>query len=135
MNLQEMTVVGLECQLRQDIVPYALYVYLVPTKLDIGTLGHPAATFVKGGSLSYKLLDLLSINAKHRLLQVIYKMMLDSELGPRYQANTPTTPSTSIIPSPPPPQQKNTAASPTITCVPPYVLDVVYKLLYSAPCS
>ncbi|KAI8328625.1 mediator complex subunit 23-domain-containing protein [Chlamydoabsidia padenii] len=139
MNLQEMTVVGLECQLRQDIVPYALYVYLVPTKPDIRTLGHPAVTFVKGGSLSYKLLDLLSINAKHRLLQVIYKMMLDSELGPRYQANnTPvihnnnnSNPS-SIPSSPPPPsQQKSTA----ITCVPPYVLDVVYKLLYSAPCS
>lgn len=47
-----------------------------------------------------------------RLLQVIYKMMLDSELGPRYQ-NTQTP----------------------VACVPPNVVDVVYKLLYSAPCS
>ncbi|CAO3590219.1 unnamed protein product [Absidia cylindrospora] len=138
MNLQEMTVVGLESQLRQDVVPYALYVYLVPTKPDIGTLGHPATTFVKGGSLSYELLDLLSINAKHRLLQVIYKMMLDSEMGPRYQANTPITPNQgphTPTHSPHQQQQQQNAMPATITCIPPYVLDVVYKLLYSAPCS
>ncbi|KAI8372734.1 mediator complex subunit 23-domain-containing protein [Radiomyces spectabilis] len=113
LDAQEMTKVAIESQLIQDVVPYTLYVYLVPTKADIGTLGHPSTTYIKGGTLCYKLLDLLSVNAKHRLLQVIYKMMLDSELGPRYQANT----------------------SPPIACVPPQVLDVVYKLLYSAPCS
>ncbi|KAG0165442.1 hypothetical protein DFQ30_008459 [Apophysomyces sp. BC1015] len=113
LDLQEMTKVAMESQLRQDVVPYTLYVYLVPTKADIGILGRPGATYTKGGTLCYKLLDLLSVNAKHRLLQVIYKMMLDSVLGPRYQANM----------------------TPPITCVPPHVLDVVYKLLYSAPCS
>lgn len=125
MNLQETTVVALVSQLRQDVVPYALYVYLVPTKPDIGTLGHPAATFIKGGTLNYKLLDLLSINAKHRLLQVIYKMMLDSEVGPRYQSNKPSSNN----------NQRGTNIPTNITCVPPSVLDVVYKLLYSVPCS
>src|SRR3954463_3780133 len=48
-----------------------------------------------------------------RLLQLIYKMMLDSEAGPRFQLET----------------------SSQVNCVSPYVLDVVYKLLYSAPCS
>ncbi|KAG1151478.1 hypothetical protein G6F37_000970 [Rhizopus arrhizus] len=112
LDLQEMTKIAMESQLRQDVVPYTLYVYLVPTKADIDTLGHSSTTYIKGGTLDYKLLDLLCVNAKHRLLQVIYKMMLDSELGPRYQS----------------------PASP-VACVPPNVLDVVYKLLYSAPCS
>ncbi|KAI9262582.1 hypothetical protein EDC94DRAFT_659447 [Helicostylum pulchrum] len=112
LDIQEMTKIAMESQLRQDVVPYTLYVYLVPTKADIDTLGHASTTYVKGGTLNYKLLDLLCVNAKHRLLQVIYKMMLDSELGPRYQST----------PSP-------------VACVPPNVLDVVYKLLYSAPCS
>ncbi|RCI03032.1 Mediator of RNA polymerase II transcription subunit 23 [Rhizopus stolonifer] len=112
LDLQEMTKIAMESQLRQDVVPYTLYVYLVPTKADIDTLGHSSTTYIKGGTLNYKLLDLLCVNAKHRLLQVIYKMMLDSELGPRYQS----------------------PASP-VACVPPNVLDVVYKLLYSAPCS
>ncbi|KAI7901563.1 uncharacterized protein BX663DRAFT_513291 [Cokeromyces recurvatus] len=113
LDLQEMIKIAMESQLRQDVVPYTLYVYLVPTKADIDTLGHPSTTYIKGGSLSYKLLDLICINAKHRLLQVIYKMMLDSETGPRYQS---------------------TGTSP-ISCVPPNVIDVVFKLLYSAPCS
>lgn len=112
LDLQEMTKIAMESQLRQDVVPYTLYVYLVPTKADIDTLGHSSTTYIKGGTLDYRLLDLLCVNAKHRLLQVIYKMMLDSELGPRYQS----------------------PASP-VACVPPNVLDVVYKLLYSAPCS
>lgn len=112
LDIQEMTKIAMESQLRQDVVPYTLYVYLVPTKAEIDTLGHPSTTYVKGGNLNYKLLDLLCVNAKHRLLQVIYKMMLDSELGPRYQ-NTQTP----------------------VACVPPNVVDVVYKLLYSAPCS
>ncbi|KAL0075593.1 mediator complex subunit 23-domain-containing protein [Phycomyces blakesleeanus] len=113
LDIQEMTKVAMESQLRQDVVPYTLYVYLVPTKADVSTLGRSGTTYIKGGTLCYTLLDLLSVNAKHRLLQVIYKMMLDSDSGPRYQAN----------------------ATLPITCVPPHVLDVVYKLLYSAPCS
>ncbi|KAI8972683.1 hypothetical protein BDB01DRAFT_845071 [Pilobolus umbonatus] len=112
LNIQEMTKIAMESQLRQDVVPYTLYVYLVPTKTDVHVLGYPSCTYIKGGKLSYKLLDLLSVNGKHRLLQLIYKMMLDSEWGPRYQPN---------------------AAN--VVCVPPSVLDVVYKLIYSAPCS
>ncbi|KAI7862073.1 mediator complex subunit 23-domain-containing protein [Spinellus fusiger] len=113
LDLQEMSKIAMESQLRQDVVPYTLYVYLVPTNANVSTLGKSGTTYVKGGTLGYTLLDLLSINAKHRFLQVIYKMMLDSELGPRYQGDV----------------------TPAITCVPPHVLDVVYKLLYSAPCS
>lgn len=108
-----MTKIAMESQLRQDVVPYTLYVYLAPPKTDIDTLGYPSATYIKGGTLSYQLLDLLCVNAKHRLLQVIYKMMLDSETGPRYQ----------------------TSSTHPVVCVPPNVIDVVYKLLYSAPCS
>ncbi|KAI8145206.1 mediator complex subunit 23-domain-containing protein [Fennellomyces sp. T-0311] len=118
LSIQEMTVIAMQSQIRQDVVPYTLYVYLVPTDSEIGTLGNQESTYAKGGTVSYKFLDLQSVSAKHRLLQVIYKMMLDNDIGPRYQTNQ---------------QSANTAAS--ITCVPPSVIDVVYKLLYSAPCS
>ncbi|KAI9285727.1 mediator complex subunit 23-domain-containing protein [Umbelopsis sp. AD052] len=113
LSMQEVMKVAMESQLRQNLVANTLYVYLVPNKVEIGTLGYPKATFLKGGTLGYKLLDFLNVSAKHRLLQLIYKMMLDTEAGPRYQA----------------------ASSSNITCVSPHVLDVVYKLLYSAPCS
>jgi hypothetical protein len=113
LSLQEVMKIAMESQLRQNLVANTLYVYLVPNKVEIGTLGYPKATFLTGGTLGYKLLDFLNVSAKHRLLQLIYKMMLDTEAGPRYQA----------------------ASSSTITCVSPHVLDVVYKLLYSAPCS
>lgn len=66
LNIQEMTKIALESQLRQDVVPYTLYVYLVPTKAEIDTLGYASTTYVKGGTLNYKLLDLLCVNAKHR---------------------------------------------------------------------
>jgi hypothetical protein len=68
LDIQEMTKIAMESQLRQDVVPYTLYVYLVPTKADIDTLGHASTTYVKGGTLNYKLLDLLCVNAKHRYL-------------------------------------------------------------------
>ena len=59
--------------------------------------------------------DNVSFSAYDRLLQLIYKMMLFDEVGPRYQANS----------------QRGTQ----ITCVSPKVIDTAYKLLYSAPCS
>ncbi|KAI9313693.1 mediator complex subunit 23-domain-containing protein [Dichotomocladium elegans] len=113
LDINEVTKIALQSQMRQNVVPYALYVCLVPTQGEIGTLDNPESTYVKGGAVSYKLLDLLSVNSKHRFLQFVYKMMLDSEIGPKYQADTHKA----------------------ITCVPPNVLDAVYKLLYSAPCS
>ncbi|KAK9720183.1 hypothetical protein K7432_004332 [Basidiobolus ranarum] len=112
LTLHEINKVALVSQLRQHIVPNTLYVYLVPNKSDTGTLGFPQNTYLKGGILGYKLLDFININGKQRLLQLIYKMMLDSEAGPRFQDGS---------------GQAN--------CVSPYVLDVVYKLLHSAPCS
>ncbi|KAM3581516.1 hypothetical protein VKS41_006346 [Umbelopsis sp. WA50703] len=113
LSLPEVMKIALESQLRQNLVANTLYVYLVPNKVEIGTLGYPKATFLKGGTLGYKLLEFLNVSAKHRLLQLIYKMMLDTEAGPRYQATS----------------------SSNISCVSPHVLDVVYKLLYSSPCS
>jgi hypothetical protein len=62
-------------------------------------------------SVGWKII--LMLNFVHiRVLQLVYKMMLDSEFGPRYQINAPPA-----------------------ACVPPTVVDVVYKLLFSAPCS
>jgi hypothetical protein len=68
LDMQEKAKIALVSQLKQDLVPYTLYVYLVPTRADIATLGHASTTYNKGGALDYKLLDLLSVNAKHRYI-------------------------------------------------------------------
>ena len=61
-----MTIIAMQSQIRQDVVPYTLYVYLVPTHLEIGTLGNQESTYAKGGTVSYKFLGLQSVSAKHR---------------------------------------------------------------------
>lgn len=69
LDMQEMVKVAMQSQMRQDVVPYTLYMYLVPNKADVGTLGNPESTYAKGVRVSYKLLDLLSISAKHRCVK------------------------------------------------------------------
>lgn len=64
--MQEIIKVSMESQLRQNIVPNTLYVYLVPNKLELGTLAFTKATYLKGGALDHKLLDFLNVSAKHR---------------------------------------------------------------------
>lgn len=61
-----MTKIALVSQMRGEWVPFTLYVYLVPNEAEVGTLGNPESTYFKGGSLSYKLLDLLCVSGKHR---------------------------------------------------------------------
>ena len=67
-NLPFPTVISLSIvsQLRQHLVPNSLYVYLVPTKKDIGHLGYNGATYLKGGIIDYALLDYLNVDGKHR---------------------------------------------------------------------
>ncbi|KAG0043526.1 Mediator of RNA polymerase II transcription subunit 23 [Gryganskiella cystojenkinii] len=112
LSTQENVKIAMESQLRQHIVAGTLFIYLVPNyqgkepELDASNM------FLKGGAISYKLLDMLNIDTKHRLLGLIYKMMLDGEQGPRFHGDTPQ-----------------------VKFVSPYVIDVVYKLLSSTPCS
>ncbi|KAF9935465.1 Mediator of RNA polymerase II transcription subunit 23 [Mortierella alpina] len=113
MTMQENVKIAMESQLRQHIVAGTLFIYLVPNYQGREPELDASGMFLKGGSLSYKLLDMLNIDTKHRLLGLIYKMMLDGEQGPRFHGD-------------PPPQVK---------FVSPYVTDVVYKLLSSTPCS
>ncbi|KAK3840300.1 MAG: mediator complex subunit 23-domain-containing protein [Linnemannia elongata] len=110
---QENVKVAMESQIRQHIVAGTLFIYLVPNYQGKEPELDASGMFLKGGTLSHKLLDMLNIDTKHRLLGLIYKMMLDGELGPRFHGD-------------PPPQVK---------FVSPYVIDVVYKLLSSTPCS
>ncbi|KAI9492493.1 mediator complex subunit 23-domain-containing protein [Zychaea mexicana] len=116
LDIQEITKIAVHSQTRRDALPFTLYVYLVPTNPEIATAGNPESTYAKGGSVSYKILDLIGVAAKHKLLQLMYKMMLLDD-GPRYQSNT----------------QRGTQMQ--ITSVSPKVIDAAYKLLYSAPCS
>ncbi|OZJ06770.1 hypothetical protein BZG36_00320 [Bifiguratus adelaidae] len=110
--MQEIIKVAMESLQRQNLVPNTLYVYLVPNVVEIASLAMPNTTYLRGGSLDYKLLDMLNVCAKHRLVGLIHKMMLQ-ETGPR------------VVPD----------KAPQANCVSPYVIDVAYKLLYSAPCA
>ncbi|KAG0212470.1 hypothetical protein BGX33_003615 [Mortierella sp. NVP41] len=110
---QENVKIAMESQIRQHIVAGTLFIYLVPNYQGKEPELDASGMFLKGGTLSHKLLDMLNIDTKHRLLGLIYKMMLDGEAGPRFHGD-------------PPPQVK---------FVSPYVIDVVYKLLSSTPCS
>ncbi|KAI1321288.1 Mediator of RNA polymerase II transcription subunit 23 [Mortierella claussenii] len=111
--MQENVKIAMESQLRQHIVAGTLFIYLVPNYQGRDPELDTSGMFLKGGTLNYKLLDILNIDTKHRLLGLIYKMMLDGEQGPRFHGD-------------PPPQVK---------FVSPYVMDVVYKLLSSTPIS
>ena len=61
-----MTKIAIQGQIRRDSLPFTLYVYLVPTDPEVATIGNPESTYAKGGSLSYKLLDLIGVGAKHK---------------------------------------------------------------------
>ncbi|KAF9432905.1 Mediator of RNA polymerase II transcription subunit 23 [Entomortierella beljakovae] len=113
---QEIIKIAMESQFKQHIVATTLFIYLVPNfqgnqgkepELDY------TGNFLKGGTLSYKLLDVLNIDTKHRLFGFIYKMMLDSDQGPRIHADPPIQ----------------------VKFVSPYVMDVVYKIMSSTPIS
>ncbi|KAF9173284.1 Mediator of RNA polymerase II transcription subunit 23 [Mortierella sp. AD011] len=110
---QEMVKIAMESQLRQHIVAGTLFIYLVPNYQGREPELDGNGTFLKGGTLNYKLLDILNVDTRHRLLGFIYKMMLDGENGPRLHGD--------------PPMQ--------VKFVSPYVMDVVYKLLSSTPIS
>ncbi|CAJ0826096.1 9127_t:CDS:10, partial [Entrophospora sp. SA101] len=103
---------SLQCATKHNILADTLYVYLVPDKLvETGKLGFPETTFLKGGAAGYKLLDLININHKHRML------LFDGETTPKV-----------------PPEVKEQNSN-KFLCVSPHALDVVYKIVYSAPWS
>ncbi|KAJ1665374.1 hypothetical protein IW140_001453 [Coemansia sp. RSA 1813] len=105
-------------QLRQFVVPNALYTYLVPPKETIKKLQNDSTTYLEGGNIGYRLLDYTNVGGKHRLLQLVYKMMLAHELGPQFQFDG-----------------KQPSVREGITCVSPHIVDTVYRLLYNAPYS
>ncbi|CAJ0638124.1 11952_t:CDS:10 [Entrophospora sp. SA101] len=108
-KMMKMAIFG---QTKHNILADTLYVYLVPDKLvETGKLGFPETTFLKGGAAGYKLLDLININHKHRML------LFDGETTPKV-----------------PPEVKEQNSN-KFLCVSPHALDVVYKIVYSAPWS
>lgn len=66
--MQDIIKVAMQSQMLRDVVPYALYVSLVPNNAEIGTLGNLESTYAIGGSIGYKVLDLLSVNSKYRYM-------------------------------------------------------------------
>ncbi|KAJ1903536.1 hypothetical protein LPJ81_003004 [Coemansia sp. IMI 209127] len=105
-------------QFRQFAVPNSLYTYLVPPKESIKRLQNDSTTYLEGGNIGYRLLDYTNVGGKHRLLQLVYKMMLAHELGPQFQFDG-----------------KQPSVREGITCVSPHIVDTVYRLLYNAPYS
>ncbi|KAJ2350521.1 hypothetical protein GGF43_004290, partial [Coemansia sp. RSA 2618] len=72
-------------QIRQYVVPNALYTFLVPAREAVAQLQGAATTYLQGGNVGFRLLDFINVGGKHRLLQLIYKMMLAHEQGPQFQ--------------------------------------------------
>ncbi|KAJ2173602.1 hypothetical protein GGH16_001750, partial [Coemansia sp. RSA 560] len=105
-------------QIRQYVVPNALYTFLVPARESVAQLQGTATTYLQGGNVGFQLLDFINVGGKHRLLQLIYKMMLAHEQGPQFQFDG-----------------RQPSARAGITCVSPHVVDTVYMLLYNAPYS
>ncbi|KAJ1953091.1 hypothetical protein GGI12_006088, partial [Dipsacomyces acuminosporus] len=105
-------------QFRQYIVPNTLYTYMVPAKEEILQLQNESTTYLKGGNIGYRVLDYINVGGKHRVLQLVYKMMLAHEQGPQFQFGNQ------------PPEARD-----NITCVSPHIVDAVYRLLYNAPYS
>ncbi|KAG0085283.1 Mediator of RNA polymerase II transcription subunit 23 [Podila epicladia] len=111
--MQENVKVAMESQIRQNIVAGCLFVYLVPNNNGKKVELDPSGMFVQGGVVNYKLLDMLNVDAKHRLIGLLYKMMLDGDSGPRIHADPPVN----------------------VQFVAPSVIDVMYKLFLNSPCS
>ncbi|KAF0460889.1 mediator complex subunit 23-domain-containing protein [Gigaspora margarita] len=116
LSIQEMIKISIASQISKNVVADTLFSCLVPARLEFesGKLGFPDAKFLKGGIIEYKLLDLINVTSKYRLIELIYKMSLDGDNAPKYPKDV---------------------AEHKITCVSPYVLDVLYKTVYSAPWS
>ncbi|CAG8480170.1 6506_t:CDS:10, partial [Dentiscutata heterogama] len=114
LTIQEMIKISIASQISKNVVADTIYNCLVPGRLESGKLGFPDAKFLKGGIIEYKLLDLINVTNKHRLIELIYKMSLDGDNAPKYPIDV---------------------TEHKITCVSPYVLDVLYKTVYSAPWS
>ncbi|KAJ2787098.1 hypothetical protein GGI15_000974, partial [Coemansia interrupta] len=104
--------------LRQYMVPNALYTFLVPAREDVRQLQGADTTYLEGGNVATLVLDYINVGAKHRLLQLVYKMMLAHEQGPQFQVDG-----------------RQPSGRPGITCVSPHIVDTVYRLLYNAPYS
>ncbi|CAG8710086.1 10593_t:CDS:10, partial [Acaulospora morrowiae] len=112
--IQDMVKVAICSQCFKNTIADTIYVYLVPDRrIESGKLGFPETKFLKGGNINYKLLDFINIHNKHRLSQLIYKMMLDGEAWTKL----------------------NTDHEQNVNCVSPYLLDVLYKIVYSSPWS
>ncbi|CAG8456893.1 3464_t:CDS:10 [Cetraspora pellucida] len=124
LTIQEIIKLSIASQMNKSAVADTLYAYLVPGRLEAGQLGFGRleagqlgfadAKFLKGGIIEYKLLDLINVTSKLRLVEFIYKMMLDGDVAPKFPIDV---------------------TEHKITCVSPYVLDVLYKTVYSAPWS
>ncbi|KAF9976367.1 Mediator of RNA polymerase II transcription subunit 23 [Actinomortierella ambigua] len=76
LSMQENVKIAMESQLRQHIVAGTLFIYLVPTYQGREPELDPTGMFLNGGALSYKLLDLLNIDTKHRV-ELVMKTMFE----------------------------------------------------------
>jgi hypothetical protein len=66
---QECVKIAMESQLRQNIVAGTLFIYLVPNYQGKEPELDASGMFLRGGTLNYKLLDMLNIDTKHRYVE------------------------------------------------------------------
>ncbi|CAG8508778.1 6034_t:CDS:10 [Diversispora eburnea] len=111
LSIEETIKIALHSQCAKNQVADTILVHLYPAELtQVGKLGFPEAKFKKGGNVGYKLLEFINISHKHRLSELIYRMSLFE-----------TGPASSLDKKDP--------------CISPYILDVLYKIIYIAPWS
>ncbi|CAG8556083.1 7213_t:CDS:10 [Paraglomus occultum] len=112
-QFEEIIKLAIVSEANESLVADTLLANLISPKLELGTLAFPSAKYLKGGSATYKLLDYIGVHAKNRLSFLIGKMSFD-EKGPTSFSDSP--------------QKEHNSVSP-------YVLDALFKMLYSAPWS
>ncbi|KAJ1676924.1 hypothetical protein EV182_007233, partial [Spiromyces aspiralis] len=117
-SLEEAMVISFYSQSCMTKVVLDLYAFLVPPhQYEVASLPNPGATYLKGGKLGYLTLDYLTTHCKNNFLKLIYKDMLDHEAGLRFQGKS----------------EGEHDKLKSVNCVSPYVIDTVYRLLYTAP--
>ncbi|RHZ74202.1 hypothetical protein Glove_227g124 [Diversispora epigaea] len=112
LSIEETIKLALHSQFTKTLVADTILVHLYPAEsAEVERLGFPEAKFKKGGNVGYKLLEFININHKHRLSELIYKM------SPLFETGLASSLDKKDL------------------CVSPYMLDVLYKIIYIAPWS
>ncbi|KAI0223056.1 hypothetical protein L0F63_005857 [Massospora cicadina] len=107
----ELVKLGVVSQMRQGQFPPSLFVNLMPAKSEYDLVLFADCTCILGGTINYRVIDQLPTSSKQQLMNLIFTLALN--------------------PDKPPPA--STKSLPPPACVPPAMVDTIFRLIYSAP--